>query len=99
MMSTPEVNTDATGLVIRGYDPVAYFTEGRPVPGRSDLEVEYQGGKYLFVSPANRDVLKQILKNTYPNMVDIVLSGSPWERSLISIPDHGALLTGNSIST
>lgn len=29
-MSTLEVNTDATGMVIRGYDPVAYFTEGRP---------------------------------------------------------------------
>ena len=30
MMSTPEVNTDATGLVIRGYDPVAYFMDGTP---------------------------------------------------------------------
>jgi YHS domain-containing protein len=57
-MSTPEVNTDATGYVIRGYDPVAYFTEGRPVPGHSDLEVEYKGGKYLFASTANRDAFK-----------------------------------------
>ena len=57
-MSSPEVNIDATGLVIRGYDPVAYFTEGRPVPGRADLEVEYQGGKYLFASPVNRDAFK-----------------------------------------
>jgi hypothetical protein len=31
MMSTPEVNINATGLVIRGYDPVAYFTQGCPV--------------------------------------------------------------------
>jgi YHS domain-containing protein len=51
---TTEVNTDVTGVVIRGYDPVAYFTEGRPVPGRSDLSVEYAGGKYLFATPANR---------------------------------------------
>jgi len=57
-MSTPAVNTDAKGLVIRGYDPVAYFTEGRPVPGRADLGVEYQGGKYLFASLANRDSFK-----------------------------------------
>jgi hypothetical protein len=46
-MSSPDVNTDATGLVIRGYDPVAYFTAGRPVPGRSDLWVEYYPEKYL----------------------------------------------------
>ena len=57
-MSTPEVNADATGYVIRGYDPVAYFKEGRPVPGRPDLEVEYKGGKYLFTSTANRDAFK-----------------------------------------
>ena len=53
-----EVNTDATGFVIRGYDPVAYFTEGRPVPGRSDLSVEYEAGKYLFATAANRDAFK-----------------------------------------
>jgi YHS domain-containing protein len=50
-----EVNTDATGYVIRGYDPVAYFIKGQPIPGRSDLEVEYEGGKYLFSAVANRD--------------------------------------------
>jgi len=56
VMTNPvELNTDATGLVIRGYDPVAYFTEGRPVPGRADISVEYEGGKYLFATIANRD--------------------------------------------
>lgn len=58
MKPTTEVNTDATGLVIRGYDPVAYFTEGRPVPGRPDLSMEYKGGKYLFANAGNRDAFK-----------------------------------------
>lgn len=53
-----DVNIDATGVVIRGYDPVAYFTEGRPIPGRSDLSEEHGGGKYLFSTPANRDLFK-----------------------------------------
>lgn len=55
MALATEINTDATGVVIRGYDPVAYFTAGRPVPGRSDIYVEYGGGKYLFATPENRD--------------------------------------------
>jgi YHS domain-containing protein len=55
MGQSVEVNADATGLVIRGYDPVAYFTEGRPVPGRPDISVEYGGAKYLFSSTANRE--------------------------------------------
>lgn len=58
MTHSYEINTDATGFVIRGYDPVAYFTDGRPVPGRSDLSVEYKGGKYLFSTAANLDVFK-----------------------------------------
>ena len=56
MTHSSVINTDATGLVIRGYDPVAYFAEGRPVPGRSDLAVDYEGGKYLFSTAANRDL-------------------------------------------
>ncbi len=55
MALATEVNTDATGVVIRGYDPVAYFTEGRPVPGRPDIYGEYGGGKYLFATPENFD--------------------------------------------
>jgi hypothetical protein len=31
MAHITEINVDATGLVIRGYDPVAYFTEGRAI--------------------------------------------------------------------
>jgi YHS domain-containing protein len=58
MAPSVEVNTDAMGLMIRGYDPVAYFTEGRPVPGNPDISVEYGGAKYLFWSEANRDAFK-----------------------------------------
>jgi YHS domain-containing protein len=55
MKPSTAVNTDATGLVIRGYDPVAYFTEGRAVPGRSEFSAEFEGGNYLFATSANRD--------------------------------------------
>jgi YHS domain-containing protein len=58
MATSVEVNADATGLVIRGYDPVAYFTDGRPVPGLPDISAEYGGAKYLFASTANRDAFK-----------------------------------------
>jgi len=50
-----EMNTDATGVVLHGYDPVAYFTEGKPVAGDEQFTAEYGGGKYLFSTTANRD--------------------------------------------
>jgi YHS domain-containing protein len=55
MSGKSDVNSDATGVVIRGYDPVGYFTQGRPIPGNPDLSAEYAGGKYLFATTANRD--------------------------------------------
>lgn len=66
MAHSADLNMDATGFVIRGYDPVAYFTEGRPVPGHSDLSVEYEGGKYLFATAANRDTFKGNPKKYVP---------------------------------
>lgn len=55
MKPSTAVNTDATGLVIRGYDPVAYFAEGKAVAGRPEYSAEFEGGNYLFATAANRD--------------------------------------------
>ncbi|MGB3447344.1 MAG: YHS domain-containing (seleno)protein [Xanthobacteraceae bacterium] len=43
-----------TGLAIGGMDPVAYFTEKRPVPGRSDLEASLAGAVWRFRNDDNR---------------------------------------------
>ncbi|RXF75381.1 YHS domain-containing (seleno)protein [Hansschlegelia zhihuaiae] len=48
------VSDPATGVALYGYDPVAYFTEGRPVRGRSDVETEWNGAAWRFASEANR---------------------------------------------
>lgn len=43
-----------TGLLSRvavgGYDPVAYFTEGRPVRGTTEHRITHQGYEYRFAS-------------------------------------------------
>lgn len=46
------------GKAIRGYDPVAYFTVGKPVPGDSTLAYSYQGANWYFSSAQNRDLFK-----------------------------------------
>lgn len=60
--SAPAVAAKApvhTGLIgnvaVGGHDPVAYFTEGRPVPGTRAFTATYQGAQYRFASAANRD--------------------------------------------
>jgi len=41
-------------LVLRGNDPVAYFSAGRPVPGRPDIKTEHRGLTYRFASEESR---------------------------------------------
>lgn len=50
----PEYWTNFWGHAIRGYDPVAYFTEGQPVEGSSDHELEWRGAAWRFASAANK---------------------------------------------
>ena len=49
----PEVFS-VDGVAIRGYDPVAYFTEGAPVEGRAEFSVEWKGATWQFASAENR---------------------------------------------
>ena len=48
------INLDKNGLALQGYDPVAFFTENKPVKGRPEFKASYQGGTYLFVSDENK---------------------------------------------
>jgi YHS domain-containing protein len=48
------VNVTADGVAIKGYDPVAYFLEGRPVQGTREFEYTWMGAKWLFASAENR---------------------------------------------
>jgi YHS domain-containing protein len=43
------------GVALRGYDPVAYFKDGRPVKGTAEYRAEYKGSTFHFASQANRD--------------------------------------------
>ena len=48
------VNVDGDGVALEGHDPVAYFTEHRPVPGKPEFESNYNGATYRFASLENR---------------------------------------------
>jgi YHS domain-containing protein len=48
------LNVDKTGLAIKGYDPVAYFAENRPIKGNPQFVSTYNGARYQFASAANK---------------------------------------------
>ena len=53
----PSAATDAP-LAIKGYDPVAYFTDGKPTRGPPEFEYDWDEHRYLFASAEHRDLFK-----------------------------------------
>ncbi|MES2665579.1 MAG: YHS domain-containing (seleno)protein [Pseudomonadota bacterium] len=55
---------DTTGFAVSGYDVVSYFAlpqapvgtpQPAPLPGKSSITAEYNGGRFAFATTANRD--------------------------------------------
>ena len=46
-------------LALKGYDPVAYFTDGKPTPGVETYELSWDGQRYRFASAQHRDLFRQ----------------------------------------
>nr|WP_314897504.1 YHS domain-containing (seleno)protein [uncultured Flavobacterium sp.] len=50
-------------VALQGYDPVAYFKQGKAVKGKKELTASYEGITYNFSIPVNREYfLKNPLK-------------------------------------
>mgnify|MGYP001080757759 CR=1 FL=1 len=43
-------------IAIEGYDPVAYFIEGKPVEGKADFSFQWMDAKWYFSSQKNREL-------------------------------------------
>ena len=53
------LNVDAQGVAIQGYDPVAFFTDGKPVAGTSEFTSQLNGATYRFASAAHKALFDQ----------------------------------------
>jgi YHS domain-containing protein len=50
----PSVSATEQGVAIGGYDPVGYFTEGRPVAGSTEFTLRWNGATWRFASAESR---------------------------------------------
>ena len=51
----PQVNTNRAGVAIDGYDPVAYFVDGRARRGSSEVTMNWGGATWQFTDTEHRD--------------------------------------------
>jgi YHS domain-containing protein len=45
-------------LAIKDYDPVSYFTPGKPMPGSADISYEWDGARWQFANTAHRELFQ-----------------------------------------
>jgi len=50
------VNKNGKSIAIKGYDPVAYFTQSAPARGLPQVTQQWMGATWLFSSAGNRDL-------------------------------------------
>src|ERR1700757_4027361 len=55
----PTVRGDEPRLSISGYDPVAYFTDGKPVQGKAEFEHLWHALRWRFASGEHRDLFAE----------------------------------------
>jgi YHS domain-containing protein len=54
----PSAVAQQVPLAIRGYDPVAYFTDGKPTRGTPGIEYEWDGLRYRFSRAEHREFFR-----------------------------------------
>lgn len=65
-------------LMLRGNDPVAYHTVGKPVPGSPQIKADHEGVTYRFVSETHREMFLRDPRRYVPAYGGFCASGAPY---------------------
>jgi YHS domain-containing protein/membrane-associated phospholipid phosphatase len=52
--TTAKINVDSQGVILKGYDAVAYFKQEKSVKGNPEIKSSYQRATYLFASAEDK---------------------------------------------
>lgn len=55
----PYFNVDEDGLWLDGYDPVAYFVDGKATEGQARFAFTYEGARFHFASQTHLDLFRR----------------------------------------
>jgi hypothetical protein len=56
--SLPAAAQEKVPLAIKGYDPVAYFADGKPTRGLPEIEYQWDDHRWLFSNATHRELFK-----------------------------------------
>ena len=92
--STSPINVDAGGLALSGYDPVAYFEDGKPTRGVESLSASYGGARYLFASESHRKLFLENPRKYVPEYGGFCAVGTSFGEKVDVDPETGKVVNG-----
>lgn len=81
-------------LMLLGHDPVAYFTDGKPVRGRHTIAASHEGRTYYFASPEHRASFASAPAKYEPQYGGFCSNGAPYAVKLGSDPTQFEIRDG-----
>ena len=83
---------DDQALMLRGNDPVAYFTENKAVKGNPAIKADYDGVTYRFASEANKAAFLKDPRHYVPQYAGYCASGAPYALKAVIGADTFAIV-------
>ncbi|MBS0524532.1 MAG: hypothetical protein JSS04_12970 [Proteobacteria bacterium] len=81
-------------LAIQGYDPVAYFADGRPMKGSPEIEYVWDGQRYRFTTAAHRDLFKADPVHYAPQFADFCAMSLSKGKLVMADPENWLVSDG-----
>jgi YHS domain-containing protein len=81
-------------LALKGYDPVAYFTDAKAMAGKPEYEAVYDGTRYRFASARNLELFKSDPDRYAPQYAGSCTAGIAMGVKLESDPEQWVIVDG-----
>ncbi len=92
--STSALNVDEHGVALRGYDPVAYFSGGKPTRGLETISASYRGARYLFATEADKKRFVSNPQKYIPQFGGFCSVGTAYGQKVDTDPMTGVVVNG-----
>lgn len=79
---------------LKGHDPVAYFTDGRPVKGSERITYDFDEARYQFSSPRNRELFAASPDRYTPQYTGLCAAGMAFGRKAEANPEVWKIVDG-----
>jgi YHS domain-containing protein len=81
-------------LALKGYDPVAYFTDAKPTAGKPEYEAVYDGARYRFASARDLELFRSDPDRYAPQYAGSCTAGIAMGVKLEADPEQWVIVDG-----